>query len=411
MSAPTFEYDRGIATLTWRGEPPATFVFDRLREDRRSQELTAEVTYFAGLDGSRALLHRARLNLTATRSRTEVGKVLAARLPGADWESRLEVACWRVIDAVRAGRPAILLRDAEEPPGDGTLLAPLLIPDDPVILFGDGGTAKSYLGLALAASVHAGHPYADLPPSHRLRTAYLDFEWRAWPHRKRLRALCGEDELPDLVYIPCLAEGPLSAQVDRLRRILHEHGTEYVVIDSVALACAGPPEEASVSLDFFQALAQLEVGSCLLAHIPKGGDEDRPFGSTFWHNSARLTWFLKATQEPGQPRLDLALHNRKVNDGGRTHSFALHFEFGSATTIRRTDLHAIPELAGSLPLKERIAGALASGPRSVRDLAEQLDAEPTTVRRTLARGEGRRFTRTQDSAQDRWALLAHSEYE
>jgi hypothetical protein len=195
-----------------------------------------------------------------------------------------------------------------------------------------------------------------------------------------------------------------------LRRILSEHRTEYVILDSVALACAGPPEDAAVALDFFQALAQLEVGACILAHVNRSGDETRPFGSTFWHNSARLTWFLKASQEPGQDRLDLALYNRKVNDGPRPASFALRWTFTpTRTTVARTDLRTIPDLAGGLPLKERITGLLVSEPRTVQDLADALDASADTVSKTLRRGDGQRFTRVPDTRPDKWALIADSE--
>src|SRR5439155_987503 len=79
---------------------------------------------------------------------------LATRLKTVDWRGVLEAAAWFVIDAQRQGRPEILLRDAKQPPGAGVLLPPLLLTTDPIIIFGDGGTAKAYLGLALALSVH-----------------------------------------------------------------------------------------------------------------------------------------------------------------------------------------------------------------------------------------------------------------
>jgi len=316
-----------------------------------------------------------------------------------------------VIDATRTGRPGIALRDVgEAPTAGGLVVPPLLIASDPVILFGDGGSAKSFLGLALAMSTDSGTPYADLPVSRPIKTAFLDFEWQPWPHRRRMQMLCDGGPLPGLLYVPCGAEGPLSSQVERLLRILHEHAIEYIVLDSVALACAGAPEEAAVALDFFQALTRLEVGSCLLAHINRSGDEERPFGSTFWHNSARLTWFLKASQEPGASHLDLALTNRKSNDGPKAETFALHFAFEPArTTIRRTDIAAIPELAGTLPLKDRIRRRLASGAQTVAELADWLDVHPETVRTTLKRLSGRNFVPLARTEPVKWGLAASAD--
>lgn len=408
--AHTFSFDRGIATLVWP-EFDVSVMFDRFHEDRRSHDVAAEMSCFAGSNGAPELLHRARLNLGSTQARTAAAKFLTGRREEVDWAGLLEQCAWQVLDAFRRGRGPVVLRDVvvdETVPR--VVIAPLLAADDPVILFGDGGSAKSMLGLALAMSVESGIPYADLHVSQSLRAAYLDFEWQATPHRRRMQALCGGGELPSLVYIPCGAEGPLSAQVERLQRIIHERSIEYVFIDSVALACAGPPEEAGVCLDFFQALTRLNVGACLLAHINRGGDEERPFGSTFWHNSARSTWFLEANQEPGTPRLDLALTNRKSNDGPKAPSFALHFEFEpNRTTIRRADLASIPELAGTLPLKDRIRPLLKAGPRTVADIAEHLAAEPDTVRTTLKRMSGRLFVQIPDSNPIKWGLAGRTD--
>ena len=38
---------------------------------------------------------------------------------------------------------------------------------------------------------------------------------------------------------------PLAEDVDRLRRYIRQHDIGYVVVDSVALACDGPPEAAA----------------------------------------------------------------------------------------------------------------------------------------------------------------------
>ena len=84
------------------------------------------------------------------------------------------------------------------------------------------------------------------------RCAYLDFEWNPWPHRRRLRALCGGGELPDILYVPCQTSGPLAHQAERLQRIFQENRIEYAIVDSVALATDGPPEEAASALSFFR---------------------------------------------------------------------------------------------------------------------------------------------------------------
>src|SRR5438445_8617911 len=62
-----FTYERGIARASW-SEPDVELKFDLLRLDRRSGELSAELTVLGGPE----LLHRARLNLASTRTRSEL---------------------------------------------------------------------------------------------------------------------------------------------------------------------------------------------------------------------------------------------------------------------------------------------------------------------------------------------------
>jgi len=67
--------------------------------------------------------------------------------------------CARTVSAFRAGEPAILLRDAERPRTPAGCCA-LSSGRHPTLLFGDGGTGKSYFALAA--------PWTSTP-AHRSR--------------------------------------------------------------------------------------------------------------------------------------------------------------------------------------------------------------------------------------------------
>jgi hypothetical protein len=66
----------------------------------------------------------------------------------------------------------------------------------------------------------------------------------------------------------------------------------------------GPPEAADSAADYFRALRTLNMGSLHIAHVTKaeGGDQ-KPFGSTFYHNGARSTWFVQRSEDSGDGRL------------------------------------------------------------------------------------------------------------
>ena len=195
--------------------------------------------------------------------------------------------------------------------------------------------------------------------------------------------------------------------VDRIRRIIHQRDIGYVVVDSVGLACDGPPEAAEVANRFFGAVRQLERGALLIAHTTKADDGERPFGSTFWHNGARLTWYAKRQQDIASSILQVGLFNRKSNTGPLAAPLGFEITFGDGgTTIRRTDVRDVVELAGKLPLAYRIAGVLQSGARPVAEIAEMLGVDPDSVRTTLKRKDDQFVCMSGPDGAARWGLIA-----
>jgi hypothetical protein len=414
MDSPAFNYDRGIATVIWR-EPHVEMVFDWIRSERRTGDVRAELVV---RNGKPEPLYRTPLSLTGPNAKRDAATDLGRMAAGPNWRELLELACWKVVDAHRQGRPAINLWDAPERSDGGLLLPPFLVKDDAVCIFGDGGDGKSYLGLGFSLSLQTGVPLVGyLRPVARMQVAYLDWEWRPEPHKRRMRALLGAE--PDanarrLTYIPCGAEGPLAHQVDRLRRIFHERHIEYAVLDSVALACDGPPEDAQVALAFFQALGRLEVGSCLLAHTNRSGDPEKPFGSVFWHNSARLTWNVqKAGEVDG--RLTVSMFNRKVNDGPKLPPVGLEFDFGDRTIIncvgvaeeaaKRSSERRSDRLGARL---EELLAGIGQGP-TYYEAATELGTTYDTVRNVISRDAGRTFRTWKDGRVTRIGLQEESE--
>ena len=136
------------------------------------------------------------------------------------------------------------------------------------------------------------------------------------------------------------------------------------------------------------------LGSLHLAHINRseGGDQ-KPFGSAFWHNSARATWFLKnASTSPDGQTMTVGAFNRKSNLTKLHPAIGFELQFtGSTTTIRRINLADVEELAGQLPTWQRIAHVLEAGqgrPQTVAEIAHELDLKPDTVYKTIQRRRG-----------------------
>jgi hypothetical protein len=192
--------------------------------------------------------------------------------------------------------------------------------------------------------------------------------------------------MPKVVYARCVR--PLVYEVDRLQRICRDEGIEYSLFDSVAFACDGPPEAAEIAGRYFAAVREIGGGSLHIAHVNKSDDADRkPFGSTFWHNGARSTWFIKTTEQIGDSSLlTIGLFNRKANLGSLRRPMGFHIEFGETrTTFKRTEVADTPELAAGMSTREKMTAALRSGAMTFDELAETLDAKPETIRRSAYR--------------------------
>lgn len=363
------------------------FTIDRLR--REHHELIGELSVLCNLPGARTvdgILSTADFNFSSARARMERAKLLLERAntgKDLDWLSLLDEFCLRVLEADRAGRPVQDLRSIPRPGPDEEYRVEgiRLLRRHPTILFGDGGAAKSYLGLYLCGKlVESG-----------IRVGMFDWELAGEDHRERLERLF-PDGMPKIWYARC--ERPLVQETDRLRRIVIENSIDYVLFDSIAFACDGPPESAEIAGKYFRSVRQIGAGSLHIAHISKGENSDqKPFGSAFWHNGARSTWYAQVNSEPSDGLLSLAIFNRKSNLGHRLRAIGFDISFADERTVfRRTDVADNPELSAKLSVPEKMTAHLRRGAMSIAALSEEIEAKPETVARVIRRYKNRFIT-------------------
>lgn len=359
----------------------ASLEIDRLR--REHNELIGELSARCELPGARTVdgvLSIADLNLSSARARQDRAKLLRERANTGDldWLGILEEFCQRILAADRTGQPAVDLRklDRPDPKEDTIEVDGLALPKrHPTILFGDGGTGKSYLALYLAGRM----------AEKGISVALFDWELCGDDHRDRLERLF-PDGMPRILYARC--ERPLTYEADRLRRIVRENGVEFAVYDSIAFACDGPPESAETAGRYFRSVRQIAGGSLHVAHITKGENADKkPFGSTFWHNGARSTWYVQSAEgSAATEALQIGLFNKKANLGRLRPAVGFSIEFAEeCTRFRRTDVTDTPELAGQLSVRHRMAALLKRGAMETARIAEEIEADVETVKRTVRR--------------------------
>ena len=150
---------------------------------------------------------------------------------------------------------------------------------------------------------------------------------------------------------------------------------------------------------YFRAVRQIGVGSAHIAHITKSleGNEEKPFGSVFWHNGARATYFMQRAAE-ADDGMTVGVFNKKFNTGPKLPPFGFRFVFEpDRTLVTRTNVADVDELATKLPLVQRMRHLLKGGAMTIVAIADQLDAKVDSVTKTAKRWDGKMFVRVSGS--------------
>lgn len=376
-------------------EASAVFDVDRLWRGRQ-RELCGEIVITCALTGISTFdgnLFSGQINLSDGYRRRDVCDRLrkyAKTGHQVDWESLINELSARIIKAEREGCTAQLLHTYDRPTPDDTFnLEGIVLPKrHPSILFGDGGTFKSFLSLYIAGWLG----------QQGIRVLFADWELEGADHRDRLERLFGPD-MPHVYYQRL--HRPMVHEIDGIKREIDEKRIEYIVCDSVGYATDGPPESADAAMGYFRAVRQLGIGSTHIAHVTKPRDDapdpTKPFGSVFWHNSARMTWFAKRTESTNEQRFVVALFNRKSNLGGKQSAVGLEIDFGGDRTgIKRVDLRDVDEFASSLPMWQRMKRALESGPKTLVSMADEFGAVDDQSRDRMVESMGRTVRRKKE---------------
>jgi len=344
------------------------------------------------------------LNLVSQRERDGLAQSLRRQVPEIDWDYRVDALCRLVLESYRRGDPAILLRDARRTGGETYAIKPLLLADAPTVWFADGGTGKSLLALAAACAM-AGHDvFGGMCAARPRRVLYLDWEWDDWQHAERLRQLLGEDvDVADILYRRC--NGSMADEVEAIRQTVADEEVTYIVVDSLGAACGGDLTDADTALKFGGYIRSLGVGSLWITHVTKNGDRDadKPFGTVYFHNMARLVWRVKRQSEAESDVIDVGFYCTKANATRISKPVGVRVSFtDERISIDSSDLLSVPGLAASLPLRQRITGELRRGPLTAKELADALGAPLASVRVKLSQAHAAGLVLSVEG--DRWAL-------
>lgn len=343
------------------------------------------------LSGQSKKLHSATFNFTSTRTRSEWAKVLQARAAITDWFEVLEQLCDAVTKVVQEGEPVQVITTSDEVEPPSYVLRPLLLYRQPVVIFGDRGSGKSYTAQTLAYLLALGHMGRLLnfqPERIATKPLYLDWEDTPGTLRWRFKCLSKGTGLPSaqIAYRRC--SRTLAQDVEQVRAVIAAGGYDYLLIDSLGFACGGDLLSAQPALEFFEALRSLNVSSLIVAHTAKGnaGRARRSiFGSSYFENAARSIWEVNSEAEEGSLRV--VLTHSKMNGGPTADPIALQFVFDDGSTaVLEAEAGEVAAAAGTLTIREKVLLLLDDLPSAeAKRIADELGESPGTIRVTLNR--------------------------
>jgi hypothetical protein len=135
-------------------------------------------------------------------------------------------------------------------------------------------------------------------------------------------------------------------------------------------------------------------GEVMCLTVPTGAYVTRREGyagisgnSAFWHNGARATWYVKATQDPvNDSVLQIGLFNRKANLARVQKTIGLRIEFTEDRTyFTSCDPAETPDIAEHMSLTQRMRHALKRGPVLAEELSLIVGATTKRVNETAKR--------------------------
>ena len=351
-------------------------------------------------------LYYSTVNLTdglERRRHVDAAKADTPRLEGA-WPSIFDAVCQRTLEDYRSGNPWVRVADMEAPSDVPEYLIPdILERGETTVFFADGGVGKSLLAQALAVQI------ARLVP-----VAYLDWETSKESFWRRINGLANgmNIAIPEDIHYRAMS-GKVAANTADVQAFIEANKIGLVIIDSAAYA-AGESEASQPVTEMFDAIRTWQTTALVIAHVPKAGDSDRPFGSVFMRNGPRSVFKITSDTDHSDNWRIVTLRNVKTNNSAPIGNKAWRFTFrdeGRTIEIERTDANLIDELADSRPLPVKVREVLAeNGAMFVAEIAEALEgAKAGSIQKVLKRGENREFVIVQQEGKlQKWGL-AHRE--
>ena len=326
-----------------------------------------------------------------------LGVAIAEHYPQQFMKQDLDLFCGQLWPCWQERDPAeeIVIDLEDEIKAPEWLLEPLVIRNQPNIIFGQRSAAKSLGALIIHTTMQLqwkANPFKLLPPEHYSDSLYLDFERNSEMARYNLGRLQRGMELATLSIHYKRLSGPLSRNVEWVRHYLREHpGIKMTIIDSLTAACGGNLNDTGPASEFFDAERTLHTTSLILAHTSK--DTMAPVktvvGSFAFESYAGNVWECVKAQSEESNVADICFYHRKPPAVYRTRkpiAYRVTFlEDQHKIIAGNINAEGVAEFMERMTTNMRIVDALKHGPMTSENIAKELNIPLASLKVTMSR--------------------------
>ena len=398
ISPPEVKSVGDVYELHWQNER----VYMRIDHIAEGDSITGEFNIsLNGKDNKQEHLYQSRINMLSSQGKKSLSDALHKR-HDLEWETLIEQACYRTIEAFRSGDPVLGIGDMPKREKPKYRLYPWIIEDGMTSMYGFGGSGKSYIAGFIVVMIQTG---THLIGFHPIQGNCLVLDWEScqedWDERIKAIASGMGMLTPLILYKRCYRT--LSSDILEIQKIVLTENVKLVVIDSVGMASELTSEYHTSAIQMLRAARSLGVSVLLIDHKTK---QNELFGSIYKMNEVRSAFEIKSVAEAGGNTMDISIKHTKINNGALTKPLGLHIEFKGTedsteqATFSRVEITDIPELAKEEPLWIQIRADLKRGPMTVEALSEDLGVEEASIRTNLNRHK-ETFVKTEKG----WGIL------
>ena len=323
MSKPIVQATGSKIYMEWTNDGIKMIV--RKISDKSTTGLTAEILIEYLPDkiidtnlGSHLMIRK--INLTSQQSLNTIIRALKEMtddyFPDIQWSRIMEQLVVNVSKYKGGNMESVLVGNTPVINEEKHYIFPFIRKNAINIIYGAGGSGKSYLSVLFGLLVQSGKSYAGLNPDQG-NVLYLDWESDPEDLNERLIAVKNglvdvHPDIADIEFLYYRAKDKFVNEEDAIADMIVENNIKLIIIDSFGGALAGEINDSEASMQLANSLRSLNVSILGIDHVSKS-NSNSPIGTVYKVNLARNLWSVTSKVDEVQNAMEVVLKHTKTN--------------------------------------------------------------------------------------------------